>query len=119
MRHEDEQIRAFLAAAGAIPGVHVQRVHVLKTRLPSGAWLTSTTPGTPDVFACVYGKPIWLEFKTPKGGKEEESQKVWHRAYRAAGGIVWVCRDAKETVRRLADLATGETREALLRAAAA
>jgi len=115
-RDEDAEIRRFLAAIGAIEGVHVQRVHVIKARLPSGAWLTSTTPGTPDTFICLNGKPLFLEWKTVRG-KDEESQKVWHAAYRAAGGVVWVCRDAAKAVRDLADLATGETRTALLAAA--
>ena len=116
-RDEDAEIRKFLAAVGAIPGIHAQRVHVLKARLPSGAWLTSTTPGTPDVFVCVNGKPLFCEFKTPKGGKDEESQKVWHRAYRAAGGVVWRCTSASQAVADLAALATGETHQALLAAA--
>ena len=115
-RDEDAELRRFLAAVGAIVGVHAQRVHVLKVCLPSGAWLTSTTPGTPDVFCIVAGNVVWLEFKTTRG-KDEDSQIVWHRAYRAAGGTVWRCTCAVETVRQLAALASGNTRAALTAAA--
>lgn len=115
-RDEDAELRRFLAAVGAIVGVHAQRVHVLKVCLPSGAWLTSTTPGTPDVFCIVAGNVVWLEFKTTRG-KDEDSQIVWHRAYRAAGGTVWRCTCARDTVLQLAALATGETRAALVAAA--
>jgi len=116
-RDEDAEIRRFLGAIGAIPGVHAQRVHVLKARLPSGAWLLSTAPGTPDTVTCVQSHVVWWEGKTPHGGRDEESQKVWHRAYKAAGGDVRIFRDARQAVLALADIATGPTREALLAAA--
>jgi hypothetical protein len=92
-RTEDQEIRKFLLAVGAAPGLHVQRVHVLKTQLPNGTVLTSTLPGTPDVYLCVNGQSIWLEFKRPGGGRAEESQKVWHKALTSAGGEVWIVRD--------------------------
>jgi hypothetical protein len=115
-RSEDKEIYNFLAAVGAAPGIHVQRVHVLKTQLPSGAYLTSTTPGTPDVYCCFNGKHIWLEFKRPGGGRAEESQKVWHKAFTSAGGEVWIVRDGRAAARDVAARAEETTRLAIERA---
>lgn len=112
-REEDALIREFLAAVGAIPGIHAQRVHVLKVRLPGGAWLQSTTPGTADVYVLMQGKEIWTEWKTPRGVLEP-SQLVWHAAIEAAGGRVWTCRAVRETIERMATLATGAVRRRLL-----
>jgi hypothetical protein len=95
-RSEDVEIREFMLAVGAVPRVHVQRMHVLKARLASGVYLMSAPPGTPDVYCCAGGHHVWLEFKRPGGGRAEESQKVWHNALRAAGGEVWVVRDGKK-----------------------
>ncbi len=106
-RSEDLEISKFLSAVGSAPGVHVQRVHVLKTRLASGAYLTSTLPGTPDVYCCAGGHHVWLEFKRPGGGRAEESQKVWHNALRAAGGEVWVVRDGKKAAADILKLLEG------------
>lgn len=115
-RSEDREIDYFMAAVGAAPGVHVQRMHVLKTRLPSGAYLTSTIPGTPDVYCCFRGKHVWLEFKRPGGGRAEESQKVWHKALTSAGGEVWIARDGRAAARDVAALAGGDTQLAIERA---
>ena len=115
-RDEDAEIRLFLAAVGALPGVHVQRIHVLKVRLPSGAWLMSTTPGTSDVVVVVQGHVVWTEWKSSIG-KERESQERWRCAVTAAGGTVWLCRDHRQAIRDLAAIATGPTRALLLAAA--
>lgn len=106
-RSEDAEIARFMLAVGSTRGVHVQRVHVLKTRLASGAYLTSTLPGTPDVYCCAGGHHVWLEFKRPGGGRAEESQKVWHNALRAAGGEVWVVRDGKKAAADILKLLEG------------
>lgn len=103
----------FMLAIGAVPGVHVQRIHVLKVRLPSGAYMLSTTLGTADTVVVVGGHVVWCEWKT-RTGTERDSQIVWRAAIEAAGGTVWLCRSSPDTVRKLAELATGETRERLL-----
>ena len=115
-RSEDKEIRDFLLAVGSATNVHVQRVHVLKTQLPSGAYLTSTLPGTPDVYCCFEGKHLWLEFKRPGGGRAEESQKVWHKALTSVGGEVWVVRDGRAAARDVAARAGETTRLAIERA---
>lgn len=114
-RSEDVEIRKFMLTVGSAPGVHVQRVHVLKTRLSSGAYLTSTTPGTPDVYCCVNGHHVWLEFKRPDGGRAEQSQKAWHNALGGAGGEVWVVRDGYKAARDIAALGKPETSACILK----
>lgn len=114
-RSEDLEISKFLAAVGSAPGVHVQRMHVLKTKLASGAYLTSTTPGTPDVYCCFAGQHVWLEFKRPGGGRAEESQKVWHKAFTSAGGEVWIVRDGLAAAGDVAKRAGGQTQLAIER----
>ena len=115
MRAEDKEIQDFLLAVGSAPGVHVQRVHVLTTKLPHGGYLTSTLPGTPDVYCCVGGRHVWLEFKRPGGGRAEQSQKVWHKALTSAGGEVWVVRDGRAAAKDLAEQAPEQTRQAIER----
>jgi hypothetical protein len=113
-RDEDLEINKFLQCVGSAPGVHVQRVHVLKVRLPSGSYLNSTLPGTPDVYCCANGRHLWLEFKKPGGGRSETSQKVWHTALSAAGGEVWVVRDGVAAACEIADISPKETSRAII-----
>lgn len=117
-RSEDLEIRRFMAAVGAAPGVHVQRVHVLKVRLPNNSYLNSTLPGTPDVYCCFEGQHLWLEFKKPGGGREETSQKVWHQVMKAAGGEVWVVRDGKKAALEIAARCSEKCRASIEKAVA-
>lgn len=62
-----------------------------------------TMAGLPDVIACVDGKFIGFETKTPEGGEPTTIQKFIHAKIRASGGEVFVPRSVKHALMLLRD----------------
>lgn len=99
----------YLGMVGAIPGVMVYRSEVLRGEHHQ----RSLPEGHPDVVVCVCGNVVLQEWKSATG-RLRPGQEAFHRAWRAAGGTVWICRDPIETVGMMVPLATGVTRDRLV-----
>lgn len=116
MAERDVQ-RALLAAIGAIPGSLTERMNTgTATDTRTGRVVRFGTPGSPDVRVTLQGRAVAIECKSATGRLSPEQER-WQHAHTAAGGFYIVCRDVRQTVLTLAEIATGATKAALLAAA--
>lgn len=107
---------ALLAAIGAVSFCLVERINTGVASDPhTGRTVRFGTPGAPDIRITLQSRAVAVEVKSERGRQSPE-QVRWQAAFEMAGGVYLLCRNASDTVRSLADLATGRTRAELLEA---
>ncbi len=97
-------MRDILVAVSAVPGVLAWRSNSGVGRTASGNLMRSNVPGCCDLTACVRGRFVGIEVKTPIG-RQSAQQRRFQAAVELAGGIYVLARsvdDALAAVRAIA-----------------
>lgn len=104
LRSESSIQAEILTTFGARPGWLIWRQMVGSAPAWDGkAVLRFGTPGQADILGVVRGRAIAIEVKSQRG-KQRDAQKLWQRAFEAAGGLYVVARSVEDVETAVATL---------------
>lgn len=101
---ETPVMRAVLVAVTALPGVMAWRNQTGAGRTVDGRWISFGLKGSADIIGACRGRAIAIESKRPRGGRWEEQQQRFAKAWCAAGGVYILARSVDEALAALASI---------------